>query len=95
MRRGQSLVVWAITEGRRAARGVDEFLMGESHLRWSTLVAQPLLAVPVRQGCLAARKATGRSACVTENGNPLQYSFPWFRLKLVLEALQEDKFNAQ
>ena len=33
MRRGQSLVVWAITEGRQAARGVDEFLMGESHLR--------------------------------------------------------------
>jgi glutamate synthase (NADPH/NADH) small chain len=33
MRRGQSLVVWAITEGRRAARGVDEFLMGETHLR--------------------------------------------------------------
>ncbi|MGO8791163.1 MAG: glutamate synthase subunit beta [Terriglobia bacterium] len=33
MRRGQSLVVWAITEGRRAARGVDKFLMGETHLR--------------------------------------------------------------
>ncbi len=33
MRRGQSLVVWAITEGRRAARGVDKFLMGETHLQ--------------------------------------------------------------
>ena len=33
MRRGQSLVVWAITEGRRAARGVDQFLMGETYLR--------------------------------------------------------------
>jgi glutamate synthase (NADPH/NADH) small chain len=33
MRRGQSLVVWAITEGRKAARGVDKFLMGETHLR--------------------------------------------------------------
>jgi len=33
MRRGQSLVVWAITEGRQAARGVDQFLMGETHLR--------------------------------------------------------------
>jgi glutamate synthase (NADPH/NADH) small chain len=33
MRRGQSLVVWAITEGRQAARGVDKFLMGETHLR--------------------------------------------------------------
>jgi glutamate synthase (NADPH/NADH) small chain len=32
MRRGQSLVVWAIREGRQAARAVDEFLMGASHL---------------------------------------------------------------
>jgi glutamate synthase (NADPH) small chain len=32
MARGQSLVVWAIAEGRRAARSVDEFLMGESLL---------------------------------------------------------------
>jgi glutamate synthase (NADPH/NADH) small chain len=32
MRRGQSLVVWAIREGRQAARGVDEYLMGESDL---------------------------------------------------------------
>jgi len=32
MRRGQSLVVWAIREGRQAARAVDEFLMGESKL---------------------------------------------------------------
>lgn len=32
MRRGQSLVVWAIREGRQAARGVDEFLMGSSEL---------------------------------------------------------------
>jgi glutamate synthase (NADPH/NADH) small chain len=31
-RRGQSLVVWAIAEGRRAARGIDEFLMGVSKL---------------------------------------------------------------
>jgi glutamate synthase (NADPH) small chain len=31
-RRGQSLVVWAISEGRGAARGVDEFLMGRSDL---------------------------------------------------------------
>ena len=28
MRRGQSLVVWAIREGRQTARAVDEFLMG-------------------------------------------------------------------
>ena len=32
MRRGQSLVVWAIREGRQCARAVDEFLMGESLL---------------------------------------------------------------
>ncbi len=32
IRRGQSLVVWAIREGRQAARSVDEFLMGTSDL---------------------------------------------------------------
>ncbi len=32
MRRGQSLVVWAIREGRQCARGVDEFLMGRTDL---------------------------------------------------------------
>jgi glutamate synthase (NADPH/NADH) small chain len=32
MRRGQSLVVWAIREGRQAARAVDQFLMGASSL---------------------------------------------------------------
>ena len=32
MRRGQSLVVWAIREGRQCARSVDEFLMGSSTL---------------------------------------------------------------
>ena len=32
MRRGQSLVVWAIREGRQAARAVDEYLMGSSDL---------------------------------------------------------------
>lgn len=32
MRRGQSLVVWAISEGRECARKVDEFLMGTSNL---------------------------------------------------------------
>jgi glutamate synthase (NADPH/NADH) small chain len=33
MRRGQSLVVWAISEGRKAARGIDMYLMGETRLR--------------------------------------------------------------
>ena len=32
MQRGQSLIVWAIAEGRSAARGVDAFLMGRSDL---------------------------------------------------------------
>jgi glutamate synthase (NADPH/NADH) small chain len=32
MSRGQSLIVWAIAEGRAAARGVDRYLMGETLL---------------------------------------------------------------
>jgi glutamate synthase (NADPH/NADH) small chain len=32
MRRGQSLVVWAIREGRLCARAIDQFLMGKSDL---------------------------------------------------------------
>ena len=32
MRRGQSLVVWALAEGREAARGIDEYLMGKTTL---------------------------------------------------------------
>ena len=32
MRRGQSLVVWAIREGRQCARAIDEFLMGKTTL---------------------------------------------------------------
>jgi len=32
MRRGQSLVVWAVSEGRRAACAIDKYLMGESFL---------------------------------------------------------------
>jgi glutamate synthase (NADPH/NADH) small chain len=32
MRRGQSLVVWAIAEGRKAARSIDRYLMGDSYL---------------------------------------------------------------
>ena len=33
MRRGQSLVVWAISEGRKAAAGVDQYLMGSTRLK--------------------------------------------------------------
>jgi len=32
MRRGQSLVVWAIREGRQCARAIDEYLMGQTLL---------------------------------------------------------------
>jgi glutamate synthase (NADPH/NADH) small chain len=32
MQRGQSLIVWAIAEGRSAARAIDHYLMGESRL---------------------------------------------------------------
>ena len=32
MHRGQSLIVWAIAEGRSAARGIDAYLMGQSDL---------------------------------------------------------------
>jgi glutamate synthase (NADPH/NADH) small chain len=32
MQRGQSLIVWAIAEGRAAARGIDTYLMGGSDL---------------------------------------------------------------
>ena len=41
MRRGQSLVVWAISEGRECARRVDQFLMGSSLLetRDSSLIS--------------------------------------------------------
>ena len=32
--RGQSLVVWAIAEGRAAAHGIDKYLMGSTQLPW-------------------------------------------------------------
>jgi glutamate synthase (NADPH/NADH) small chain len=43
MRRGQSLVVWAIWEGREAARGVDAFLMGCTDLSTSPMSAPLVL----------------------------------------------------
>jgi glutamate synthase (NADPH) small chain len=39
MRRRQSLVVWAISEGREAARKIDKYLMGYSNLEIKELVA--------------------------------------------------------
>lgn len=44
MARGQSLIVWAIAEGRSAAASVDRFLMGDI-----------ALAAPLRPGQLALR----------------------------------------
>ncbi len=40
MRRGQSLVVWAISEGRECARKVDEFLMGYTELESKDAIAE-------------------------------------------------------
>jgi glutamate synthase (NADPH/NADH) small chain len=40
MRRGQSLVVWAISEGRECARKVDEFLNGSSLLETKEAATQ-------------------------------------------------------
>ncbi len=39
MRRGQSLVVWAISEGREAARKIDQFLMGYSNLESKDVIS--------------------------------------------------------
>jgi len=43
MRRGQSLVVWAIWEGREAARGVDSYLVGRTDLSTSPMTAPLVL----------------------------------------------------
>jgi len=43
MRRGQSLVVWAIWEGREAARGVDAYLMGRTDLATSPMTSPLVL----------------------------------------------------
>ena len=44
--RGQSLIVWAIAEGRSAARGVDAYLMGASDLP-APLSSRSPLGLPV------------------------------------------------
>jgi glutamate synthase (NADPH/NADH) small chain len=50
MRRGQSLVVWAISEGRCAAHGVDKFLMGKTDLPYLKLfeAANPATAAAAK-----------------------------------------------
>ena len=68
MRRGQSLVVWAIREGRQCARSVDAFLMGIQ--RSAALIgrdrpARPRRPAPSRRGrrfiCAPAPKPRARS----------------------------------
>ena len=58
MRRGQSLVVWAIREGRQAAHAVDEFLMGSTNLPRERAQADSAVAVP--RTSAAARIAIDR-----------------------------------
>ena len=43
MRRGQSLIVWAISEGRQAAHHIDKFLMGQSNLTLKDKIDLPKL----------------------------------------------------
>jgi NADPH-dependent glutamate synthase beta subunit-like oxidoreductase len=47
-RRGQSLVVWAINEGRGAARAIDEYLMGHSTLPAPGITMGTSLVAPTR-----------------------------------------------
>ena len=46
--RGQSLVVWAITEGRQAAREIDNFLMGDTQLPGPGGIINPKVAIKVQ-----------------------------------------------
>jgi len=43
-RRGQSLVVWAISEGREAARNIDLFLMGKTSLEGKSISSFDVMA---------------------------------------------------
>jgi glutamate synthase (NADPH/NADH) len=44
-RRGQSLVVWAITEGRQAAREIDNYLMGDTQLPVAGGIIHPMISL--------------------------------------------------
>ena len=69
MRRGQSLVVWAIREGRQAARAVDEFLMGFSDA--AALTAAHIAAGAWRRHSHRARLcAEGKPASTCDNAPP-------------------------
>ena len=54
MRRGQSLVVWAINEGRGAARECDRYLMGET---------QPAVATSKESGLARGQRTSHPSPC--------------------------------
>ena len=47
MTRGQSLIVWAIAEGRHAAHAIDEYLMGDVRPAPAARIRQPRAAVRV------------------------------------------------
>ena len=63
MQRGQSLIVWAIAEGRSCARGVDAYLMGSSEL-----------AAPVQ---VAALESQGNDMTTTTNGALRALKLQW------------------
>jgi glutamate synthase (NADPH/NADH) small chain len=56
MRRGQSLVVWAISEGREAARKVDEFLMGATTLPSKDRVNEYVVSCDISDKMSSAQK---------------------------------------
>ena len=53
MGRGQSLIVWAIAEGRACAAGVDRWLMGETSLPSPILPDHPALVLTIRRRSVA------------------------------------------
>ncbi len=63
MTRGQSLIVWAIAEGRHAAHSIDEYLMGTSDLPAAARSRQRLAAVHLSR---STRDRTRRSLPLAE-----------------------------
>ena len=61
MGRGQSLIVWAIAEGRACAAGVDRWLMGETSLPSPILPTTRPLVVTVRGRPPSAATPPGRN----------------------------------
>ena len=71
MGRGQSLIVWAISEGRAAAAGVDAYLTGRTVLpRPIDPTDRPLVAVDRRPRAASSTVAVRRwPCCMTEQGH--------------------------